>query len=165
MTGRWWVTDLKECGKKWPWFILTQTTPARFLRFRDHTQWHTTVGSTPLDEGSARRRDLYLTTHNTYNTQTSMRDSNPQSQQVSGRRLSRLRPLGHRNTLLRRLAPQNLPGCTEENSEHLSHATSCSGRHSDQERARHHQRYHARFYRQPYLRSPQNDVKKLKLTL
>jgi hypothetical protein len=31
----------------------------------DHTQTHTTVGRTPLDEGSARRRDLYLTTHNT----------------------------------------------------------------------------------------------------
>jgi hypothetical protein len=32
-----------------------------FLRFRDHTQWHNTVGRTPLDEWSARRRDLYLT--------------------------------------------------------------------------------------------------------
>jgi hypothetical protein len=38
----------------------------------DHTQRHTTVGRTPLDEGSARRRDLYLTAHNTYNRQTSM---------------------------------------------------------------------------------------------
>jgi len=25
---------------------------------------NTTLGRTPLDEGSARRRDLYLTTHN-----------------------------------------------------------------------------------------------------
>ena len=33
---------------------------------------HTTLGKTPLDERSARRRDLYLTTHNTYNRQTSM---------------------------------------------------------------------------------------------
>ena len=32
----------------------------------------TTVGRTPLDELSARRRDLYLTTHNTHNRQTSM---------------------------------------------------------------------------------------------
>jgi len=31
-----------------------------------------TVGRTPLDEGSARRRDLYLTTHNIYKRQTSM---------------------------------------------------------------------------------------------
>ena len=29
-----------------------------FTRFRDHTQRHTTVGRTTLDEGSARRRDL-----------------------------------------------------------------------------------------------------------
>jgi len=34
-----------------------------FLMFLDHTQRCTTVGKTPLDERSARRRDLYLTTH------------------------------------------------------------------------------------------------------
>ena len=33
---------------------------------------HTTIGRTPLDEWSARRRDLYLTTHNAHNRQTSM---------------------------------------------------------------------------------------------
>jgi hypothetical protein len=33
---------------------------------------HTTLGRTPLDEGPARRRDLYLTTHNTHKRQTSM---------------------------------------------------------------------------------------------
>jgi hypothetical protein len=38
-----------------------------FLRFLDHTQRRITVGRTPLDEWSARRRDLYLTTHNTHN--------------------------------------------------------------------------------------------------
>ena len=43
-----------------------------FTRFLDHTQRRTTVGRTPLDEWSARRRDLYLTTHNTHNRQTSM---------------------------------------------------------------------------------------------
>jgi hypothetical protein len=37
-----------------------------------HTQTHTTVGRTPLDEGSARRRDLYLTTQTLYKRQTSM---------------------------------------------------------------------------------------------
>ena len=37
---------------------------------RSHTM--TPVGRTPLDEWSARRRDLYLTTHNTHNRQTSM---------------------------------------------------------------------------------------------
>ena len=33
---------------------------------------NTTVGRTPLDEWLARRRDLYLTTHNTYKRQASM---------------------------------------------------------------------------------------------
>ena len=42
------------------------------LRFLDHTQRRTTVGRTPLDEWSARRRDFYVTTHNTHNRQTSM---------------------------------------------------------------------------------------------
>ena len=42
-----------------------------FTRFLDHTR-HTTVGRTSLDEWSAHRRDLYLTTHNTHNRQTSM---------------------------------------------------------------------------------------------
>ena len=40
--------------------------------FLDHTQRRTTVGRTPLDEWSARRRDLYLTTQNNHNRQTSM---------------------------------------------------------------------------------------------
>ena len=39
--------------------------------FRDHTQRNTTVGRTPLDEWSARHTDLYPTTHNTHNRQTS----------------------------------------------------------------------------------------------
>jgi hypothetical protein len=42
-----------------------------FTRFRDHTQ-HATVSRTPLDEWSAHRRDLYLTTHNRHNRQKSM---------------------------------------------------------------------------------------------
>jgi hypothetical protein len=33
---------------------------------------HITLSRTPLDEGPARRRDLYLTTHNTHKRQTSM---------------------------------------------------------------------------------------------
>ena len=43
-----------------------------FLMFLDHTRWRSTVGRTPLDEWSARRRDLYLTTHDTQNRQISM---------------------------------------------------------------------------------------------
>ena len=59
-----------------------------FLMFLDHTQRRSTVGRIPLDEWSARRRDLYLTTHNAHDRQTSMPrwDSNPQSQQASGLR-------------------------------------------------------------------------------
>jgi hypothetical protein len=33
---------------------------------------YTTVGRTPLDEGSSRRRDLYLTAHTTHKRQISM---------------------------------------------------------------------------------------------
>ena len=53
---------------------------------------HTTLGRTPLDEWSARRRDLYLTTHNTHDRHPcSRRDSNPQhSQQASGHRNGQL---------------------------------------------------------------------------
>ena len=43
-----------------------------FLMFLEHTQRRSTVGRTPLDEWSARRRDLYLTTHDTHNIQISM---------------------------------------------------------------------------------------------
>jgi hypothetical protein len=42
-----------------------------FTRFPVHTQRRTTVGRSPLDEWSARRRDLYLTTHNTHNIHAS----------------------------------------------------------------------------------------------
>ena len=43
-----------------------------FLMFLDHTQRRSAVGRTPLDEWSPRRRDLYLTTHDTHNRQISM---------------------------------------------------------------------------------------------
>jgi hypothetical protein len=49
------------------------------------------TGRNPLEEWSARRRALYLTTHDSHKGQTSRRpclrrDSNPQSQQASGRK-------------------------------------------------------------------------------
>jgi hypothetical protein len=43
-----------------------------FFMLLDHTQRRTKVGRTPLDERSARRRDLYLTTHDTHNKQIFM---------------------------------------------------------------------------------------------
>jgi len=42
----------------------TRAMASSFVRFLDHTQRRTTVGRTPVDEWSVRRRDLYLTTHN-----------------------------------------------------------------------------------------------------
>ena len=44
-------------------FIVQQPTWAFFW---SHLVRHTTVGRTPLDEGSARRRDHYMTTHTTF---------------------------------------------------------------------------------------------------
>jgi hypothetical protein len=46
--------------------------PPHYRGFRSYSLRHTTLGRTPLDEWSARRRDLYLTTHNTHNRQTAM---------------------------------------------------------------------------------------------
>jgi len=50
----------------------TRAMASSFVRFLDHTQRRNTVGRTPLEEWSARRRDLYLTTQNTHNRHTSM---------------------------------------------------------------------------------------------
>jgi hypothetical protein len=62
----------------------------------DHTQTHTTVGRSPMDEGSARRRDLYLTTQTLYKTNIhapgEIRTHNPSK--CSAAHL-RLRPRGH----------------------------------------------------------------------
>jgi len=59
------------------YFFLWRCDPSRvmassFLRILDHTQRRTTIGRTPPNEWSARRRDLYLTTHDTHNRQTFM---------------------------------------------------------------------------------------------
>ena len=43
-----------------------------FTRFLDRTQRRIAVGRTPVNEWSIRRRDLYLTTHDTHNRHTSM---------------------------------------------------------------------------------------------
>jgi len=49
---------------------------------------HTTLGRTPLDEWSAQRRHLYMTTHSTHNRQPFMprQDSDRQYQESRGRR-------------------------------------------------------------------------------
>jgi len=51
------------------------TIPGHGLLFRSFAITligRTTLGTIPLDERSARRRDLYLTTHNTHKRQTSV---------------------------------------------------------------------------------------------
>jgi hypothetical protein len=58
-------------------FFLWRCDPTRlmassFLRFLNHTQRRVIVGRTSLDEWSARRRDLYLTSHSTHNRQISI---------------------------------------------------------------------------------------------
>ena len=49
----------------------TQARSASFLRFLNHTQWHTTVGRSHLDEWSTRSRNFYLTINNAHKRQTS----------------------------------------------------------------------------------------------
>ena len=73
-----WSAGLAMTGWiQWHIFVLGATAPqwartTSFTRFLEHTHRLTTVGRTPLDEWSARCRDLYLTKHNTHNRQTSM---------------------------------------------------------------------------------------------
>jgi hypothetical protein len=87
-----------------------QVLASSVLRFRDHTQGHTTVGRTPLDEWSARRRDLYLT--NTQHSQQTnihvpggIRTRNPSKRAAAD---PRLRPLGHWDRQFLTLAFTNL---------------------------------------------------------
>jgi hypothetical protein len=66
------------------WRDCPQWVRASSTRFLYHIKQRATFGKTPLGEWSASRRDLYLTTHNTHNRQTSMPrwDSNPQPHQA-----------------------------------------------------------------------------------
>jgi len=75
---------------KYTFSLLWRCVPTRamaytFLMFLDHTKRRTTIGKTSLNEWSAHRRDLYMTTHNIHNRQISMPrwHSNPQFQQMS----------------------------------------------------------------------------------
>ena len=75
----------------------TRVMASSFLRFLDHTQRRTTVGRTPLDEWSVRCKDLYLTTHNTHNRQTTMPPSGIRTHDLSKREAAdlQLRPRAH----------------------------------------------------------------------
>jgi hypothetical protein len=84
---------------------------------------HTTVGRTPLDEGPAHRRDLYLTTHNTHKIQTSMS------------------PLGFEPTILVSERPKTHAldrtatgiGCVQSIKDHFKHFSQSKNRMSDVE--------------------------------
>jgi len=83
-------------------FFLWRCDPTRvmassFLRLLDQTQRRTTVGRAFLDEWSSRRRDLYLTTHNTHNRQISMPPGGIQTHDLSRRAAADLllRPRDH----------------------------------------------------------------------
>ena len=82
--------------------IHLQVSASSVLRFRDHTQWHDTVGRTPQDEWSARRRDIFLT-----NTQHSQQTEIHAHGGIRTRNLRRraaadprLRQLGHWDRLV-----------------------------------------------------------------
>jgi hypothetical protein len=70
-------------------YLLVHSRCRGFLFSLDHTQTHIKAGRTPMEEGSARRRDLYLTTQTLYKRKKNpcpRSDSNPRSQQALGRR-------------------------------------------------------------------------------
>ena len=58
--------------KKKKFLVALRPNAGHGLFIHEVARSHTTTHHTPLDDGSARRRDLYLTTHNTHNRQTSM---------------------------------------------------------------------------------------------
>ena len=85
--------------------IQTRARAVSLLRFLNHTQWHVIVGWTPLDEGSAHRRDVYLTTltRDKHPRPGGIRTSNPSKRVAAD---PRLRPLGHWDWLFSRFSLQ-----------------------------------------------------------
>ena len=83
---------------------LQWATASSFMRFLDHTQRRTTVGGTPLDERSARHKDLYLTTHNTHKRQASMPPVGLETTISASKR-----PRGHWDRLLPNYLRRNNP--------------------------------------------------------
>jgi len=88
-----------------PWRL--DPIPSYGLPLRDFTITlrHTTLGRTPLDKWSARRRDLYLTTHNTHQRERERDIHAPDGIRThnSSKRAAadpRLRPCGHRHRFI-----------------------------------------------------------------
>ena len=85
------------------------TKASSFTRYLGQTQRRATVGRTLLDEWSARRRGLYLTSHNTRNRQTSMSPGGIRTHNLVKRAAAdpRLTPRGHRDRLTTCLTQTN----------------------------------------------------------
>jgi hypothetical protein len=71
------LLDFHEMALYAHMFLFGATAPqwartSSFTRFLDHTQRRTAVCRISVDEWSSRRRDLYMTAHNTDNRQTFM---------------------------------------------------------------------------------------------
>jgi len=64
------VSSSRHVSYFWP--NNPQWAMTSFTGFLDHTKQRTTVSKAPVDEWSARCRDLYVTTQDTHNRQTSM---------------------------------------------------------------------------------------------
>jgi hypothetical protein len=99
------LTILNEVYKWIPFFFHGSSAPSgprppHFWAFNTSLR-HTTLGWTPLDDWSARRRDLYLTIHNTHNRQNFMPPGEIRTRNPSKRVAAdlRLRPRGHRDRL------------------------------------------------------------------
>ena len=87
-------------------FFLWRKSPMRpkassILRYLNHTKWRITVRMTPLDEWSARHRDLYLTTQNIHNRKTTMPPAGFEFAVPTGPRLT---SLGHSDRLVSSVA-------------------------------------------------------------
>jgi hypothetical protein len=85
-----------SCHSPYLFYLLVHSRCRGCLFSLDHTQTHTTVGRIPLDERSARHRDLYLTTQTLYKTNIHARGGirTRNSSKRSAADL-RLRPRGH----------------------------------------------------------------------
>jgi hypothetical protein len=79
--------------------------------FLDHTQRRTTFGRTPPDERSARRIDLYLTTHDTHNRQISMPPVGFEPKILAGERPQAARSLRRADHSSRGIVPTVLRRC------------------------------------------------------
>ena len=75
---------------------------------------HTTVDRSPLDDWSARNRDLYLTTHNTHNRHTSMPLATKRNEEILEE--MKVEPV---NRKLRRYKPELLRHVTRTNSSRM----------------------------------------------